>query len=558
MKKYFRNHKIIGVIIVLAIIFGGYQIYKSWNGTSAETRYVLAAAKKGALVSLVTGTGQVTTTSQIDLKAKAGGDIVYVGVENGQSVGAGQLIARIDSRDAEKAVRDAAVALDSAKLTLAKMEKPNEQELSATKLAKTFQDGLAVNAKAYPDLFSVINSLNHIYFDNDFDANNNTDNIEYYVGVIKSYDPSFQTVALAVKTEYDKIKSQYDQAFADYKTASLEKNNQSSESVIRSTYALLRAVANLNKVGRDTVQFFKNKSVLDSWQSSKPAVVDQHFTDLTANLTTVNDYLGDLGAIVNTINDQQNATAVDELDIQAQKLVIKQKTNALLDAQENLGDYAIRAPFDGLIAKLDIKKFDSVGVGGVVGILVTKQKIAEISLNEVDAAGVKIGNKVTLTFDAIENLNIAGTVNELDLVGTITQGVVTYNVKVFFDAQDERVKPGMSVSAAIVTNAKQDVLTIPVSAIKGEGDKTYVEIFDPPLSGGQNNQGVISPIPPRQKRVAVGLTNDTLAEIVSGLEIGDEVVTRTIASTVANRAASAPSIFGGGTRSPVNTTRPNR
>ena len=548
IKKFLGNHKITGAIIILTLIYVGYQIYQSHTNTSAQTKYVLAIVKKGTVIASVTGTGQVSTTNKIELKAKASGDIVYIGTANGQTVYTGQLIAQIDNRDAEKMVRDATVALDSAKLTLAKMEKPNEQQLPEAQLAKTYQDGLSIIAKVYPDLSSVINSLNHIYFDNILDTNNNNNgnNIEYYVGVIKSYDSNFQSVPLTVQNDYTKIKLQYDQAFADYKIASLEKDNQKIDAAIRSTYVLLQNVANLNKIGHDVVQFFKNKSVIDNWQSSKPTVVDQNFTDLTADLAIVNGHLGDLGVIVNTIDSQRNNTAVNVLDIQTQKLAVEQKANTLLDAQENLADYNVRAPFDGLMAVVNIKKFDSASNGTIIGTLITKQKIAEISLNEVDVAKVKVSNKATLTFDAVDSLSITGEVQELDLIGTVTQGVVTYNIKIAFDTQDDRVKPGMSVSAAVIIDMRQDVLTVPISAVKGTGNSAYVEVFNQPLLDGQGSQGVASLTAPQQKNVVIGLTDDTLTEIISGLKDGDQVVSRTITGAAVTTAATAPSLFGGG------------
>ena len=48
-------------------------------------------------------------------------------------------------------------------------------------------------------------------------------------------------------------------------------------------------------------------------------------------------------------------------------------------------------------------------------------------------------------------------VAEIDTIGTVSQGVVTYNVKIGLDTQDERVKSGMSVSAVIVLNVRPDV-----------------------------------------------------------------------------------------------------
>jgi HlyD family secretion protein len=108
------------------------------------------------------------------------------------------------------------------------------------------------------------------------------------------------------------------------------------------------------------------------------------------------------------------------------------------------------------------KKGESISSGGTVATLITEQQVAEISLNEVDVAQVEVGQKVTLTYDAIEDLQISGSVAEVDLIGTTNQGVVSYTVTILFDTQDERIKPGMSVSATIITEIKQEVIVVPV------------------------------------------------------------------------------------------------
>ena len=143
--------------------------------------------------------------------------------------------------------------------------------------------------------------------------------------------------------------------------------------------------------------------------------------------------------------------------------------------KKKLADYTVRAPFDGVIAEFNVKKGDTVSAGSSVGMLVTKQQIATISLNEVDAAKVKVGQKATLIFDAVSDLTITGEVAEVDAVGTVSQGVVSYNVKVVFDVQDERIKPGMTVTANIIISSKPNVLMVKTSAIKNQdGSSGYL------------------------------------------------------------------------------------
>jgi len=239
----------------------------------------------------------------------------------------------------------------------------------------------------------------------------------------------------------------------------------------------------------------------------------------------------------------------DSLDIRTQRNIVAQKEAALADAKQKLSDCIIRAPFDGVVAKISVKKGDSVSSGATIATLITKQQIAEISLNEVDAAQIKIGQKVTLTFDAIENLTISGQVLEIDTLGTVSQGVVSYSATIGFDTQDDRVKPGMSVSASIITDVKQDVLLVPNSAVKTSGNTQYVQILDQleTQSTASISQSITSSMIPSQVAVQIGLSNDTLTEIISGLNEGDQIISRTItASSQTSTQQTIPSLFGGG------------
>jgi multidrug efflux pump subunit AcrA (membrane-fusion protein) len=162
-----------------------------------------------------------------------------------------------------------------------------------------------------------------------------------------------------------------------------------------------------------------------------------------------------------------------------------------------------------------------------------------IPLNEVDVSKVQVGQDVVLTFDALPDLTVAGKVATIDPVGTISSGVVTYNVQIMFDTQDTRVKSGMSISANIITAVKQNVLFVPNAAIKTQGTIKYVQVL-------VNNV-------PQQKVVTIGLSNNTSTEIVSGLNAGDKVITQTITtgaaattSTTSGSTLRVPGLTGGG------------
>jgi RND family efflux transporter MFP subunit len=266
------------------------------------------------------------------------------------------------------------------------------------------------------------------------------------------------------------------------------------------------------------------------------------FTKVTAYQTSAATYLSKSNShastllnMVNTISNSKQSVAssdvavkektlilqelkegADEIDLKTQQLNVQQRQNSLLKARQVLADYTIRASFDGIISDVTIKVGETAT--GTVGTLVTKQKIAEISLNELDVAKVKLGQKATLTFDALEDLSITGQVAEVDQAGTANQGVVSYTVKIALDTQDDNIKSGMTVSADIITDVRQDVLLVPSSSVKTKSGLKYVQVLD--------GSGL-----PQSVTVEVGLSNDTMTEIISGLDEGTEVVTQTVSSS---------------------------
>lgn len=241
--------------------------------------------------------------------------------------------------------------------------------------------------------------------------------------------------------------------------------------------------------------------------------------------------------------------AVAENGLAQRRAALDTARNRLADAQETLNDYTVRAPFAGIVARVTSKQADQASPSTAMASLFTKAKVATITLNEVDVARVKNGQKATVTFDAVQDLTIAGAVLDVDPIGTASQGVVSYTVKVAFQGDDERIKQGMSATAAIVTDARTDVVTIPSSAVQRQGDVAMVRTLasatgDDALSA----QGVTSPTAPELRAVTLGLSNDQSVEVLDGLAAGDRVVTRTIDPSTAVAAANAGGAGGGALR----------
>lgn len=259
----------------------------------------------------------------------------------------------------------------------------------------------------------------------------------------------------------------------------------------------------------------------------------------------------DIAKAKETVAERQQQLAdltvkADSLDVRSQKLSLESARNKYNDALEDLAKYTVRAPITGTVSSISLHVGETASSGNALAVVVAEQFTAQMTLNEVDVAKVAIDDRATLTFDAIEDLTTTGKVVQIDTIGTVSQGVVSYNVLIALDTEDERVLSGMSANISIITAIRQNVIVVSSSAVKSFGDTSSVEVLNGVTETG-GTQGVTSSTSPRQVTVEVGLSNDTQTEIVSGLDAGEYVVTRTITDTAtATSASSAPSLLNSG------------
>ena len=105
-----------------------------------------------------------------------------------------------------------------------------------------------------------------------------------------------------------------------------------------------------------------------------------------------------------------------------------------------------------------------------------------------------------------------------------------------------QVKPGMSVTANIVTQVDQNVITVPNAAVVTSGNLSYILEPATPISAAEltsSASGGIVLTATKQVPVTVGLSNSTMTEIDSGISVGDQIIVQTIKSTTAAKTTTA-------------------
>ena len=539
IKSFILKHKIISLIIIVALAGGGYYWYSSSTSTIGVTKYVLASAKKTTINTSVSGTGQVSASNQVALSFRASGKVVYLNATSGQKVSSGTLLAQLDTTDQQKTIRDAQSSLDAEQITLQKLQgstdssTPRNKQDAIDALNQAYESGYNTVSNVFIDLPSIMTDLQNILYENTL--NNTQQNIDFYANSANSFDQNALKFKDSLTKSYKIALDSYNKNFTDYKTTSRFSDNTTIDSTINETYETTKNIAQALKDTNNLIQFYKD--TLAQHNTKPNPTADTQLATLNTDSSKANSDIINLLNAQSTIKNDKDAVSNSDLDLQSEQLNLKNRQNALADAKSNLSNYYIYAPFDGVIGSTSIKKGDSVSSGSSAITFITTKDITQISLNEVDITKIKIGNKATLTFDAISGLSITGQVTEIDTIGTVSQGVVSYNATITFDTQDARIKPGMSVNASIITETKQNVLTVPNSAVKTKNGKSYVLV----MHASANT--------PTQKAVEVGISDSTNTEITSGLNEGDRVVSRTITATASTTATTSTS------RTTTNATR---
>jgi HlyD family secretion protein len=222
-----------------------------------------------------------------------------------------------------------------------------------------------------------------------------------------------------------------------------------------------------------------------------------------------------------------NNLEIAEVDLMSSRESLEQ-ARANLDQQlDRLSKTQVFAPIDGTVTTLDIKVGEtaiasSTNIPGssLMTIANPASIHTEVNVDEADIANVEIGQKARVFAIAYPDQPVEGIVESIAVSAKIAEGQQgqSFAIKIrLLDPEKITLRPGMTCRAEIFTATKGGVLAAPIQAILVEEDlSTDVVTRDVFVNRGGRADKVA---------VEVGLADDTYQEIVSGLQVGDEVVT---------------------------------
>lgn len=140
--------------------------------------------------------------------------------------------------------------------------------------------------------------------------------------------------------------------------------------------------------------------------------------------------------------------------IRAAEANLTEAQTALMQQQVALADTELRAPFDGTVASLDLEVGEQIAAGAPVAQLADQSewRIETDDLTEINVVFVEIGDPVTISIDALPDLELGGTVVAIKPLGENKQGDITYTATIVPDSHEERLRWNMTASVTIQTD----------------------------------------------------------------------------------------------------------
>ncbi|HEY1078212.1 MAG TPA: efflux RND transporter periplasmic adaptor subunit [Fontimonas sp.] len=244
-------------------------------------------------------------------------------------------------------------------------------------------------------------------------------------------------------------------------------------------------------------------------------------------------------AISQDAADQSIAAArVAKAAVAALKAQITAAEATLAGDLANLGYTRIVAPMDGTVVSQTSLEGQTLNANQQAPVIVQIANLDVMTVwakvAEADVGRVTPGMPAYFTTLGMPGKRLVGTVRQVQPTPETTNDVVLYNVLIDIDNSDRSLLPSMTVQVFFVLGAAKDVPLVALSALKPAGSP---ETYEATVRTPQGTQ---------RREVKIGVSNRTMAQVISGLEPGEEVI---VPRTAAPADGAAPR--SGGQRRPM-------
>lgn len=549
-----------GCISILFVMMVGWFSFKALTKSAPEEQRIDSVTRGNVEIKVVEN-GAIEPLKKVEVKSKVGGRIAKLLVDEGQTVLAGQALARIDPQEINSQVAALRAQLKGTEARLASARKNSHYQQSQTSTnidsvrqtvqsAKARLDIAESEANVQPKLTEQSIQIAQASLDS---ARSNLKALQDNQNLmVESTHPN---AVVAAQSAYDQAKAQADNANRNLKrqrvlfdrgfvaqqvvdTAEtdsgvagshmrevkdrldrIEKTNRLEENNIRNQIAASQSQVHQLEVAleesRTNVTPLTKRSELDSARAS--------YRQALAQLTSARS------------GKTQDAMRGD--DIKAAEAEVSQIQNQLNESLVHQNDTTLRAAMSGVVTKRYVEEGELItsAIGSfssgtpVFQISNLATMLIKININEVDIPKIKLGLLTEVALDSAKGAVFPAVVRKVatsalsnETAGQSSgsgngQGVIRFPVEIRVDKSDNRLKPGMSAHCSIIVGRRTDVLRLPTNCVQTQGGTSFVMVVTTAVKEGKPVQSAV------KREVSIGLRGDDYVEILSGLKEKESV-----------------------------------
>ncbi len=253
-----------------------------------------------------------------------------------------------------------------------------------------------------------------------------------------------------------------------------------------------------------------------------------------------------------TYDQAYSNVQIEKARYQSAQEIIEQARASVKQAKDNLSKTIIYAPMAGTISTLN-KEVGEIALGSQfqedVIMIVSNLSVMEalVNVDENDIVKVSLNDSATIEIDAFPDKIFHGIVREIASSATIsrtgsTEQKTEFEVKLTISDPVDELRPGMTASTDIIVETRDSTLCVPLQCItvrtseqlnqganptreKSGTDSASQQLYTPDKDGFVQLVFVVVDGAAKAVQVETGIQSDTHIEIISGISIGDIIVT---------------------------------
>ncbi len=508
----------IGLVIVGLLAAGGYfaynRLYQPAQVNAEEAPLQTAVSRLGSITISATGGGTVIPAAEIALTFPTGGVLEELNVQVGSKVAAGDILAKLNDFDARQALANAELQV---------LQTSFSTDASATEAGVSLSDIAVEQARVNLDSAQVtLDDLLNWEPDQDeiAQAEANLAAARASFSAASGSESANSNNVTIQQISLDQAQRSLTDAQAAYNTA-YDPGREWEFGIQRMADALEaeRAAAD-----RNLIKAQENLTIAQTNYNSAVSGVN-YSSSANARSSVLSAELALAAAQSGPIDEEIEAaeTAVQQAKLNWQQALINQQTDVLSleqaklnleAAQQTLTNTVLEAPMAGTVMSIAANVGENVGTSEFITLADLRTPLLEVYLDESDMNMIGVDYAVEVVFDALPDQTFEGVVTRIDPELVNENGVTAVRALVQLDsfAKPQTLPVGMNATVEVIGGKAENAVIVPVEALRELGDGDYAVFV---IENGE----------PKLRLVEVGIMDYSFAEILSGLEAGEEVTT---------------------------------